>query len=83
MSEVVFQSIAQAAGSTGLPKPLLQHWKRSGAPGFRGSRVYFMEALKWAAENDPATNIMFWMRVAEAKNTPPILDDDESEESCS
>lgn len=46
----VFDSIAHCAGVTGIPKDRLQDWKRAGAPGFRGSRIYFGDLLPWLAE---------------------------------
>lgn len=46
----VFDSIANCAAVTGIPKDRLRDWKSAGAPGFRGSRVYFGELLPWMSD---------------------------------
>lgn len=42
-----FDSIAQASSRTGLPVAMFRLAKKEGCPGFRDSRVYFGEFLKW------------------------------------
>src|ERR1051325_1696266 len=42
-----YDSIANAASSLGVSAPLLRLAKKSGAPGFLGSRVYPEKLLPW------------------------------------
>jgi hypothetical protein len=49
-----YDSIAAAAAALGIATAVLKKAKRSGAPGFRGSRVYPAELLPWLSAQEPA-----------------------------
>lgn len=47
-----YDSIGAAAAAERVPVPVLRKAKRAGAPGFKGSRVYFGPELRaWLADN--------------------------------
>lgn len=43
----VFDSAYECTAKTGIPKNHLKAWKAEGAPGFKGSRIYFGDLLPW------------------------------------
>ncbi len=55
-----YESIANCSAITGIPVATIRLAKKNGCTGFRGSRVYLLELLRWIFSQEPSEDGIDW-----------------------